>query len=120
MNRNQFSNVERIYAFDLQSLQNIAVTKRALDKVPLKRARRPEKPGKSHTAIVGWRDRDGSDDLRPGILGKTLEPIPLTDGRHAVKGYWLKQIDANPARVGVDELTEREFKKLRIKSEDGI
>lgn len=30
MNRNQFSDTERIYAFDLSALENIAVTKEKL------------------------------------------------------------------------------------------
>lgn len=90
-----FDTQERILAFTPEALANAETLAAA----------HGEELNGVHT-LLAWRDRVGSDDLRPARLGVDFKPLPTTDGRYWAKGFWTTQaIAAIPDVDGTEELT---------------
>jgi hypothetical protein len=66
--------------------------------------------------LLGHRDREGSDDLRAGVLGMTVTGTALTDGSIAFRGHFVQAfveaLGVDPLLAGCRILTEAEFSNL--------
>jgi hypothetical protein len=71
--------------------------------------------------LLGHKDREGSDDLRAGILGTTVTGTPLTDGTIAFCGHFAQgfvdALDTDPLLAGCRVLTAEEFESLLPKTD---
>lgn len=75
-----------------------------------------EAGGEVVKTLLGHLDREGSDDLRAGVLGVTVAGTQLTDGSVAFFGYiatrFLSAIGTDSLLDGVKILTEEEYISL--------
>lgn len=77
--------------------------------------------GETVKTLLGHIDREGSDDLRAGVLGSTVTGIELTDGSLAFSGHFVQAfVDAlgtDPLLSGCVVLTEEQFTNLLPKDD---
>lgn len=66
--------------------------------------------------LLGHKDRDGSGDLRAGVLGTTVIGVPLPNDRTAFRGHFsqglIDALGVDPLLSGCEILTEEEFSNI--------
>lgn len=79
----------------------------------------PDHEGELVKTLVCGLDNADTGKLRAGILGETIAPIRLSDGRFCVGGYWSEAvIEAfESGAIPGEELTESQVKALQPTTE---
>lgn len=79
----------------------------------------PDHRGKIVKTLVCGLDNSETGKLRAGILGETIQPIQLKDGRLCVGGHWSEAVieEFNAGQIEGEELTAAQVKALQPQSE---
>ena len=101
----------RYLAFSSDVLQSAALLRDAFGALA---SLAPMRNGQMVKTLVCGLDNTATGALRAGVLGETIIPILLNDGRYVVGGYWslavLAEMDAG--NIHGEELTEAQVRAL--------
>lgn len=111
-----FDTTYRYFAFTPSVLQSVGALRDQYGDVA---NTAPDHNGVDVKTLLCGLDNSDTGKLRAGVLGETIQPIPLLDGRLCVGGHWSEAVieEFNAGQIEGEELTAAQVKALQPQSE---